>query len=288
VSIDASPPAQPPQLSPDGKWVWDGTKWQPVAGVEPVHMGIFPAWNSITVDPAEPVVEPVQQAPVQQAPVQQTPMQFNPEPEPVVDYGLPAVSEPVVPLWQQRPASGLTTYMYVGVGVVVLVMAMILLNSMNFIQLPWPGSGSSSSNQTVASPTPNNTGTEFVRAERFLNSSLEPAVISMSKTLPTMSQVCVGTLSNSCFNAIGTTDQQVQTVVLVIDRGSVPLCIAGPVNKIRADFQGMHAGLQAALTGFQNNDRAAVGNGLTRFSSFGPALKTDGDALTAAEQTCTK
>ena len=251
-------------------------------------MGIFPAWNSITVDPVETVAEPVQQASVQQAPVQQTPMQFNPEPEPVIDYGLPAVSEPVVPLWQQRPASGLTTYMYVGVGLVVLVMAMLVLNSMNFIQLPWPGSGSSSSNQAVASPTPDNTGTEFVRAQRFLNTSLEPAIISLEKTLPTMSQVCVGTLSNSCFNAIGSTDQQVQNVVSVIDHGSVPLCIAGAVNKLRADFQGMHAGLQAALTGFQNNDRAAVGNGLSRFGSFGTPLKTDGDALSAAEQTCNK
>jgi hypothetical protein len=288
VSIDASPPAQPPQLSPDGKWVWDGTKWQPVAGVEPVHVGIFPAWNSITVDPGEPAVEPVQQAPAQQAQVQQTPMQFNPEPEPVVDYGLPAAPEQVVPLWQQRPATGVSTLMYVGAAVVVLVMAMIVLNSMNFIQLPWPGSGSSSSNQAAASPTPNNTGTEFVRAQRFLNTSLEPAVLSLDKTLPTMTQVCVGTLSNSCFDAISSTDQQVQNVVSVIDHGSVPLCIAGPVNKLRVDFQGMHAGLQAALTGFQNNDRAAVGNGLTRFSSFGPALKTDGDALTAAEQTCNK
>jgi hypothetical protein len=214
-------------------------------------------------------------------------MQFNPEPEPAVDYGLPAVPEQVVPLWQQRPATGVSTLMYVGAAVVVLVMAMIVLNSMNFIQLPWPGA-SSSSNQAAASPTPNNTGTEFVRAERFRTTSLEPAVISLNKTLPTMSQVCVGTLSNSCFSAIGATDLEVQNVVSVIDHGSVPLCIAGPVNKLRVDFQGMHAGLQAALTGFQNNDRAAVGNGLNRFAAFGPALKTDGDALTTAEQTCNK
>ena len=59
MSIDTGPPAQPPQLSPDGNWVWDGSQWQPVAsaGAAPAHAGVFKAYDAIVVEPVAPTIE---------------------------------------------------------------------------------------------------------------------------------------------------------------------------------------------------------------------------------------
>ena len=80
MSIDASPPAQPPQMSPDGNWVWDGSQWQPVTGVEPTHEGVFAAYAQ-KVEAADQAVGVAQPAAVA-APVQAT--------APAVDYSYPA------------------------------------------------------------------------------------------------------------------------------------------------------------------------------------------------------
>jgi len=291
VSIDSSPPAQPPQLSPDGKWVWDGSQWQPVVTAEPTHGAVFPSWNSIKVDPADPVapvgpVAPV--APVADA-VLPTPALYEPQyqvPAPAVDYSF-AAAEPSTPLWEQPAGSGAGKYLYFGAGLVVLVMLMLILNSMNFISLPWPGAGSSTSNQ-VATPSPSTPvgGTEFARADHFLNDTLAPALLSLDKTLPTLQTTCNGTLSNACFNAINATDKELQNVLSVISHSTIPLCIAGAMNKLRNDFEGMHGGLGIALNGYQNNSTQIVGQGLYRFASMAQPLQADAQAVTTAEQTC--
>jgi len=263
MSVGSSPPQTPPQLSPDGRWVWDGHQWQPVAVVVGDVAGVVPV---ATAAPAPAPAVVVAYAP---------PVYVAPPPE-----------ETVVPLWQEAPRQGISIYLFAAAALVVLVMAMMALNSMNIVRLPWQSDGVVQVRPTAA-PTPLLTErTDYTRADRYLTYSLTPAVAALNQTLPAIGQSCNGTLSNSCRDAITATDQQITKVLAVIDRGEIPLCIAPGMSRIRADFATMDTGLQLALKGFKDDSKTEVAQGLARFSSAGPALQADSKAVDLAVKTC--
>jgi hypothetical protein len=271
----------------------DGTQWQPVAGPEPARGAVFAAWNSIKVEPADPVVEaPAPQAPV---PIQQAPpavVYASPAPAvdygyraPDVDYGLPVPeAEPEVPLWQQTPDTGVSKYLYFGAALVLMVMVLIVLNSLNYVQLPFIGQSSAPTPEAKASPPAPLTRSEYARADAFLNGSLTPALNDFSKTTTAWQTCGGGTLSNACFAAVKGSEQQLKNILSVIDHGSIPPCIAAPMNKFRADIAGMDAGLVVAIKGFNDGQRPEVVTGLTQFTAPARAVQPDGVALDKAQK----
>jgi hypothetical protein len=284
VSIDASPPAQPPQMSPDGNWVWDGSQWQPVTGVEPAHQGVFAAYAH-KVEAAEQAVASappvVVAAPVQIAP----PAVDYPYPAPAADYYPPA--ESVVPLWEQPKGSGKTVYLYAGGAIVLFLMVLIVLNTINFLSLPFIG-GRTSSNPppaAKASPTAAPVRSEYGRADLFINGSLIPAVASLEDTKAAM-ELCTGDLSNNCFNALTASDDQLKNVLATIDHGSIPSCIAAPMKQLRNDFAQMYAGLQLGLKGYKDNQSSEVVNGVYQFRRVAGSQQGDTNAVTNAQKTC--
>ncbi len=284
MSAEASPPP-PPQLSPDGKYVWDGSQWQPIAGVaEPVHAAVFPAWNSIKVEPADPIAVAPQVAQVQY----QAPMQVQ-EPAPDFDYSYTVNDPTITPLWRQQRSIGVGKYLYVGAGIVVLVIAVMLLNSLN-LQLPWSGSGSGTplpQAKATATPVTAKERSEFARADAFLNGPLATSMDAFNQTLPPL-QTCNGVMSNSCFNAMNDTEPLLKNVLTVIDKGAVPPCIAVQVANVRSVLATMDAGLLLALKGYKDNQRSEVVDGLYRFSHYGTGLGAYGrSADQAAKTQCT-
>jgi len=279
VSVDASPPVQPPQLSPDGNWVWDGSQWQPVVGVDSGRAAVFPSWNSIEVPAAQPAVDAVPLA-VQYEPT----AQYQP---PAVDYAN-AADEPIVPLWNQ-PKKGVSVYLYPVAGLAVLVMAMMLLNSVGYIQFPWNGAGSSNpaaNHSTKASPTPDFSGPDSVRADRFLTTYLTPAVAALDKTLPAMRLHCNKTLVNSCYDAIAATAPQVKNVLAAIQSGDIPRCLTAPMSKVLDYVQRMDQQLQIALTAFQETNNDALFLAVYRFFVNQQALVGGIAAVTQAKKSC--
>ncbi len=287
MSIDASPPAQPPQMSPDGNWVWDGSQWQPVTGVEPTHEGVFAAY-ALKVEAADQAVGVAQPAAVA-APVQATaPAVDYSYPAPAVDYGY-AAPEPVVPLWEQPKSSRKTAYLYGGGAVVLFVMVLIVLNSINFLSLPFIG-GQGSSNPPQAansSPAPHAVRSEYGRADLFVNGSLAPAISAMEDTKAAM-ESCSAELSNNCFNAITASDEQLKNVLSVIDHGSIPSCIAAPLKVLRNDFAQMDAGLVLGLKGFKDNQQSEVANGVHQFRQVAASQQGDTNAVNSAAQRCNR
>ena len=90
-------------MSPDGKYVWNGHEWVAVASSSDAgHVGVFPSWNTITVEP----VEAAAPRPVAVQPAIQYPVQANP-----LDY---RAGGAVTPLWERQPKSGMTNYLYIG------------------------------------------------------------------------------------------------------------------------------------------------------------------------------
>src|SRR5260370_15271835 len=108
MSIGSSPPQTPPQLSPDGRWVWDGQKWQPVPVVVGDLAGVVPV--------AAPAPAP---APARAAVVHGPPKYVAPPPE-----------EPVAPLCQEAPRQSITMYLFVAPAAALPSMALIALNSL--------------------------------------------------------------------------------------------------------------------------------------------------------------
>jgi len=289
VSIDASPPAQPPQMSPDGNWVWDGSQWQPVTGVEPTHEGVFAAYatkveaadTAVGVAPPAAVVAPVQVA---------APAPDYPYPAPAVDYGY-ATPEPVVPLWQEPKGSGKTVYLYVGGAVVLFLMVLIVLNTINLVSLPFIGGRTASSSPDASKPSPaptTVTRSEYSRADIFMNGSLVPALVSLAAVAGPVA-TCSGAFTNTCFNAVTAAEPPTKHVLDVIDQGSIPPCIAEPMKKFREDVAYMEGGLQNALKAYQSNNQSQLVDGVYRFTHFDVVLGSDVDATNTAIKTrCSK
>lgn len=271
MSVDSSPPAQPPQLSPDGQWVWDGTQWRPVAAAEPTHAGVFPSWDGIQVEAPAPTAQYAEPA---AAPVQyQAP--------PAVDYSYQQADEPGVPLWQQSKGPGKSIYLYPIAALAVLVMAMIVLNSIGYIQLPFVGASSATPTQAPkASPTPDFSGPDSVRADRFLK-SIAPAVASVEKTLPALYARCDQSLATNCYDAITATQPQLKNLVALITNGDIPKCIAPQMASVLGYVKEMDKQLQVALTGFQDNSNDELHTGIYRFFEYRAFL---GTSLVAANQ----
>jgi hypothetical protein len=215
----------------------------------------------------------------------------------VLPYSPPAIQAPapiyvapdadaITPLWQHPARSGVSLYLYVLAAAVVLVMVMIVLNSLNVIQLPWPGSASTSDTRPTASPIPQLTvRSDYARADSFLNYSLAPAMLAWDQTVPALNQSCISTLSNSCLEALKATDKELKHVLSVIDNGAIPPCIAGGMDKLKVDLSGMESGLTLGLSGFQQNKKNLLAEGISRFFSLGMAVPADIKALDQAQKT---
>jgi hypothetical protein len=259
----------PPQVSPDGKWIWDGQKWLPIpeATWEPAPAALIAQVAVI----AAPVHRRVEVSPLD-----------IPPPEPAAySYPVAVVETPVTPLWEEPVRSGRTMYIYVGAAAVVLVMVMVLLSS-NVIQLPWPSNTSSSASQ---SPRP--TISDYARADR-LNVTLAPALVKVGPTLPALQTGCTGTLSNACLTALNAARQQMTELLAMIDHGDIPACIASGTTTLRFDLQSMAGGLDMSLKGYQDFNGAEVYQGVYRFAYFGRPLKADAAAINTQKAKCSK
>jgi hypothetical protein len=259
----------PPQVSPDGKWIWDGQKWLPIPE---------PSW-----EPAAGALIPqvaVVAAPVQRA-VHASPLEIPP-PEPAAfAYPVAVTEAPVTPLWEEPVRSGKTMYIYVGAAAVVLVMLMILLSS-NVIQVPWPGGSSN-----TASQSPRPTTSDYARAD-LLSTTLAPALVKVGPTLSALQTACTGTLSNGCLTALNLARQQMADLLSTIDHGDVAPCIAGGTAGLRFDIQSMAGGLDMSLKGYGDNNGAEVYQGIYRFAYFDRSLKADAATINAQKAQCSK
>jgi hypothetical protein len=246
----------PPQVSPDGKWIWDGQKWLPIP-------------------PAGPV-----------APPESVPYSA-PQPEPVAIV-YPAEVSP--PLWQEPAGSTqLSPYRIGAAGAVVLVLIVLLLNATNIISIPWPWIPAAPTVTMIhASPRP--IVSDYVLADRFLNGELGPAITTLANTLPAVQASCApaNNLSSACRTAVNATNTQMLNVLSVIDHAGVPNCIAVGTKALRNDLQGMSGGIGVALHGFQDNSSDEVNTGIYHFAFVAQSLQTDANAINAEVPTCSK
>lgn len=264
-------------LSPDGKWVWDGSRWLPLADPSTAaHHAVFAAWNGVRVE--APVA-------VEAAPVP-LPQASRPAARPVVRYAAPAPApEEPVPLWRQQTSTGLNKYLYIAAGLIAVVVLAVVVNSFGPFTLPWMQS-TSSGPTLAAGPPPLTTRSGYAQADRFITGFLAPAMDDMTQRMATTRGTCVGALTISCQEAVTETDNQAQVLLTVVDKAMVPSCIAAPVTGFRADISKVHTDLQAAMKGFAANNTFQTNDVLARYASDVKAVPADYAAISAAKATC--
>src|SRR5579859_4681947 len=276
MSVGASPPQGAPMLSPDGKWIWDGTRWLPLADpTTAAHHAVFQAWNGVRVEAPVAVEAP----PVVQAP--------RPVARPVVRYAAPAPApDAPVPLWQQQPDTGLNKYLYIVAGVIAVIVLAIVINSLGLFTLPWMQDNSSGPT-VAAGPPPLATRSSNAQADRFITGILTPPMDEMTQRIATTRGICVGPVTISCQGAVTETDNQAQALLTILDQATgVPPCIATPVARYRADLSKVNDDLQAAMKSFAANNTPQTDALLARYESAVQAVPADFAAISAAKATC--
>lgn len=266
-------------LSPDRKWVWDGSRWLPLADPSTAtHHAVFAAWNGVRVEaPVAVEATPVVQAPRPAA---------RPAPPPVVRYVAPAPApEEPVPLWQQQADTGLNKYLYIVAGVIAVVVLGVVVNSFGPFTLPWMQAASPGPS-VAAGPPPLATRSSYAQAERFITGFLTPAMNDMDQRITTTRETCVGPLTVGCQDAVTETDNQAQALLAIVDQATVPACIATPVARFRSDVSKVHDDLQAAIKSFPANNAFQTNDDLARYGGAVQSLPADLAAISAAKPTC--
>ncbi len=261
---DASPPQRPPQMSPDGQWVWNGTEWQPVG----THRSVFSSWNSIRVEPAEPTQAVMTQ------------------PEPAMSYPMYSVADvEAPPLWQVQ-STGRNKYLYAAAGVVALVTAIILVRAMApFIVWPWAG-GSDAQANPAATPSGAATRSDYALADHVAHTTLGPMVTNLNQSMAILRITCNGALTASCQADMTETDKQVKAILAAMDHQTIPACIARPVANLRTVLVNMDAALQASFKAYQALDKNALKQSLYQYSVAQVPIVQDERAVDAAPVAC--
>src|SRR5260370_36124893 len=235
------------------------------------------------------VVEPV--APTMEAapPAVQYEQQY-PLPVPTPDYSYGGSQPDLTPSWQQTKGGGYGRYLYFVAAIALFAIVLIVLSPMSLVALPFISAGSKSSPNGVVvspSPTPDTSGPDATRADRFLNGQLRPAFVVFDQTLPEVDRFCTtGNLSTACFDALTATETQVKNVVAVIAKADIPSCISVGTAKLKADVKGMNDQLVSALSGFPDNNKYTVQSGVRGFGNYVQAATSDYTATQQAQKKC--
>lgn len=271
-----SRPSVQPQLSPDKKWIWDGTRWLPL---NQQHEAAFAAWKEVGASLPSP---PAQQAAPPQARRVATPPPIARPAAPV--YVAPPAPEMDVPLWKRDQGStGINKYLYLVAGFIVLVIVGVVLSS-GLISLPWQQYAPS---RPVAKPTPPLTErSDAARADRFVNGLLAPAMSELNDSMVLTRQTCAVGMTSSCFDAYIQVGTKVSAVLPVIDQESIPVCITPPTTKLRANLAKMDTAVKLAQKGLQDNKADEFNSGASQLSSAYGQVQADSSALSGAAKTC--
>lgn len=275
MNSQGGPPAQAPQVSPDGKWYWDGTQWRPFA----VHQAVFPTWQSVGA--GLPQDAP---APVQRIPTPPPQAQARRAAAPAYPVMAPAVEPAQPPLWRQAAtAPGINKYLYLGAGAIALVIAAVVLSSLG-LTLPWQQSPPEQV-RAKAGPTLS-ARSDSARADLLINDVLAPPLGTVGDSVTLVHESCAAGMTASCQGALIEVDNNVTALLPVIDRQTVPICIAPQVAQLRADLVKLDGDAQLGMKGFKDNRATEVKSAAGLVGSVFAQVQADDAATATAAKGC--
>jgi hypothetical protein len=270
-------------MSPDGKWVWNGQQWLPVA----VHESVFPAYTDATAAvegaPPVPMAAPSPFPPVQAMPVTAAPAVMSPVIAPPIRYG--AGGSP--PPWQ-APGGGIrTNYLYAGAAFLVVVIGVAVTILFTQSWLPFlRASGNPNTPTATPATTPSPSlavRSEFAVAGRYVESVVTPSTSNLGPPIAAYFTSCNATLSFSCKDALTANDTELKKSIAAFAGTHPPSCILRQVTKVQADLNAMEAAVQVALKAYKDNNRNELLQGLAQFRTAYRPYTADVQAVTKVQ-----
>jgi hypothetical protein len=258
VSIEASPPIQPPQMSPDKKWFWDGAAWRPI----PVHEAAFPNWQGVGAG-------------------------FSPEAaQPAQAYRIAAPAPGVAaPRWSQAPRrlplprAGMFAAAVAGlVAVVALVSVFGTLALSNRPAVATP--------RATATPTPGPADRSASAQAAFIVKTLTSPMADLKDTTSQTRTSCAAGMTSSCADNLTAIGTQSSAILAMLDRVTTPLCLTTYQARLHTDLTTMNNGTQLALKGFHDNKKSEFSSGLSQVNNLSGWVQTEFVDLRNAAPAC--
>ena len=303
-------------MSPDGKWVWDGQKWIPVA----VHESVFhqygdavaaaqtetPLAETMVSPPVNPFA-PTTPAGAPASPFAAPPSGFSPPPPvytppprssrpaqvvspiiaPPVTYRSPAYQAPPWERWAQNDGSRSATLKMAGAGIaVVLGVIVIIYAGLNWLPFLRADNSTPTNTAPLVTPTPPLTArSDSAVAGRYVTSVITPALDKVGQPVVNYRQACGGQLSLDCQQALTVLQGALKDGLARLSQ-SPPACIAPQAAKFQSDFVTAQVGATLALKGYTDNNRTELVQGLTKLDLAVGTFYGDGQAVTKAQAAC--
>ena len=245
-------------MSPDGKWIWDGAQWRPIA----VHEAAFPNWKSVG---AGFVPEADTRAPA----VGVAPPPSRREANPPPSYRLAGPAPNIAaPLWRQASAGlDLKRYGPMAIAAVALVVVIVFVSVVATLALTSHQSPSAPPVPTTSKGGPT-TRSDSAEAA-YVVKSLEGPMADLKDNLTVVRQACGVGMTSACEDSLIQVANTVAPMLPVLDGATIPQCIATPETTVRADLGKVGDGVQLAVKGFNDNKRSEWLNGYSQVLNYG-------------------
>jgi hypothetical protein len=264
-------------MSPDKKWFWDGSAWRPI----PVHEAAFPNWKGIgagfspemaAAPAAPPVVAP--QAPRRQAPA-------------IPGYRMAGPAPDVaVPRWNVKPPVQVRVRRYgimaAGVGVLIAVVALVSVLATLALSSHPAAPPQIATTKPAAGP---DTRSDSARAT-FLVKSLAAPMADLKDTTAMTRTSCALGMTSSCADTFVSLDNSLTTMLPILEKANVPLCIGVQEKNLRTDLAAMNAGALLAYKGFRDNKKSEFLSGLAQVNGVSARVQTEFAAMSSAAAAC--
>jgi hypothetical protein len=291
--------------SPDGKWVWDGQKWIPVAK----HESVFPAYSTATAaaEAAVPIAETMVSPPVNpfapQNPVSRfvgppAAPPFGGPPAPVPAVQSPAIVAPpsytsggATPPWQSwtQGSADRSRTLKLGAAFIAVALLVILSIYIGLSQLPFLRA---SNEPPTATPSPTATPipqlsarSDAAVAGRYVSAIMNPTLAELSTPQTRVTQACIGVLSTSCQDALNVLATALKPSVPALGQ-PVPACILPQVAKVRADLGSIVAAVKYMIQSYADNNVDHLRTGLKSYNIANHTLQSDAPTVVKAQAGC--
>ncbi len=262
-------------MSPDGKWIWDGAQWRPIA----VHEAAFPNWQSVGagfVPEADTRAQTMVLAP--------PPSRREGIPPPSYRMAGPAPNM-AAPLWRRASAGlDLKRYAPMGIAAVVLVVVIVLVSVAATLAL------SARQSPSAAAVQPTSTAGPAARSESaeaaYVEKSMESPMADLKDNLALVKQSCGLGMTSSCEDSLVQVANTLAPMLPVLDKATIPQCIATPESIVRADLGKIGEGQQLAVKGFTDSKRTEWANGYAQVLAYGVRATTGFAVVKSAAATC--
>jgi len=262
-------------MSPDGKWIWDGAQWRPIA----VHEAAFPNWKSVGAGF------------VPETDTRAQPLALGPPPSrreaiPPPSYRLAGpVPNMAAPLWRQASAGlDLKRYARMAIAAVVLIVVIVLVSVGATLAL------SAHQNPTAPGVAITSKGGPTTRSESaeaaYVVKSLESPMADLKDNLPLVRQACGVGMTSACEDSLIQVANTVAPMLPVLDKATIPQCIASPEATMRANLGKVADGEQLAIKGFNDSKRTEWLNGYAQVLNYGAGATTSFGMVKSAAARC--